>query len=114
MPKSLTQHLEVDKEDFDDTGAFDPILDLDTQLFIDPVLLRTTTVPELANSHERLRNHFSKIIQVLAQSKKKRDRLWRAAADMLGREHLRRLRHERNARQRHGQGHPGQAHRNGP
>ena len=48
--------LNIDPSDLTDRDAFDPILDLDTRLFIDPHLLKHTEIPELAGSYERLNN----------------------------------------------------------
>ena len=46
MPKSFTDEFKVDKELFDKTGALDIILDVDSNYFIDPALLRVCKVPE--------------------------------------------------------------------
>ena len=45
---------------FDATGALDPILNVDTRLFIDPALLRTTTVLEFKDSYTTVTEHFAK------------------------------------------------------
>ncbi|MCY0856450.1 hypothetical protein [Cupriavidus sp. D39] len=70
-------------EVFDATGAFDPVLSVDTRLFIDPSHLRHTNVPELAPSYERVSAHFGNVLRVIAGINKKGDALWRAADKML-------------------------------
>lgn len=62
-----------------DRGAFDPILDLDTRLFIDPHLLRHVDVAELENSYENLQVHFKKIATLLGASDAVGDPFWRQA-----------------------------------
>ncbi len=42
MPIALSKRIGIDHSDLTDAGAFDPILDLDTHLFIDPHLLKYT------------------------------------------------------------------------
>lgn len=62
-----------------DRDAFDPILDMDTRLFIDPHLLKHTEVPELAQSYENLQGHFRNIAKLLSASDKVGDSFWHAA-----------------------------------
>lgn len=83
MIVSLGDTYGIDPDDFEKTGALDPILGIDTRLFIDPSLLRHTDVPELTASHERVTEHFSNVIRVVRQIKKEGDSLWRAADKML-------------------------------
>jgi len=61
MPKSLSMLLGIDSSDLTDRDAFDPILDLDTRLFIDPHLLKHSEVEELKGSYTKLQQHFRAI-----------------------------------------------------
>jgi len=54
MAVSFASKLKVSSEVFDKLGVFNPILDLDTRLFIDPHLLKHTDVPELFHPPYRL------------------------------------------------------------
>ena len=47
MPTTLSKLLGLAPSDLIDKDAFDPILDLDTRLFIDPHLLKFCEVDEL-------------------------------------------------------------------
>ncbi len=45
MAKTISDLLDVSSKTLMDLGAFDPILDLDTRLFIDPHLLKHCDIP---------------------------------------------------------------------
>lgn len=79
MPQSVTQLFNLDKDRFEALGAFDAILDIDTRLFIDPKLLRVTTVPEFKNAIAKVEERFVEILDLLAASNAKDDKLWREA-----------------------------------
>lgn len=83
MPKSLSMLLDIDPSDLTDRDAFDPILDLDTRLFIDPHLLKHTEVPELKGSYTKLQQHFRAIGKLLAASDTDGDAFWRRADAMM-------------------------------
>lgn len=83
MAVSLSNYLGIDSVVYFDTGAFDPILDLDTRLFIDPHLLKHTEVPELLNSYEELQKHFRIIGKLLLNADGKTSRFWRKADSLM-------------------------------
>ncbi len=83
MVQSLTDRWQVIPDSFSETGALDPILGIDTRLFIDPSLLRINTVPELQGSYARVTAHFNAVLDVVKGIQQKGDRLWRAADKML-------------------------------
>lgn len=83
MPTRVTDFLGIDKKTFDATGALDTILDVDTKLYISPLLLRHSTLPEIATSYEHIQTHFEKILVLLRASKQHGDRASREAAKRL-------------------------------
>jgi hypothetical protein len=83
MPKSLSMLLDIDSSDLTDRDAFDPILDLDTRLFIDPHLLKHTEIAELKGSYTKLQQHFRAIGKLLAASDTAGDAFWRKADAMM-------------------------------
>ena len=83
MPKTVTQFFKLDAGKFTKSGAFDALLDIDSKLFIDPHLLRKTTVPELAGARQTLKQHFTNVLTLLAHSREKGDVFWRRAKDLL-------------------------------
>lgn len=83
MAKSLSDYLEIDSTELTDHGAFDPVLDLDTRLFLDPHLLKHCEVEEFASSYEDLQNHFLRIAKLLDASEAMDDVFWRRADSMM-------------------------------
>ncbi|MFM0063023.1 hypothetical protein [Paraburkholderia aspalathi] len=83
MPQSFADYYGIDPDFFSKTGALDPILGIDTKLFIDPSLLRGATTPELEKSFERVQEHFTDVVTVISNIGEPGDRLWRQADQML-------------------------------
>jgi len=79
MPISLSKLLKIDSSELIDRDAFDPIVDLDTRLFIDPHLLKHTKVPELIGSYEKLQKRFRDIAKLLVASDNIGDLFWNKA-----------------------------------
>jgi hypothetical protein len=83
MPIRVTDYLSLDREMFNATGAFDTILDVDTKLYISPLLLHHINILELANSYQNIQDYFKNILRLLRVSKYKEDVAWREAAKRL-------------------------------
>jgi hypothetical protein len=83
VPTSLSSHLGIDSTELTDRGAFDPVLDLDTRLFLDPHLLKHCEIAEFEKSYESLQRHFIAIAKLLSASKSREDALWRKADSMM-------------------------------
>lgn len=83
MSQSLADFYGVPSDKFEATGALDPILDVDTRLFIDPALLRITTIPELLDSYTSVTTYFTDVVKIVGQITKIQDRLWRQADKLL-------------------------------
>jgi hypothetical protein len=79
MSQSFSDYYGIDEDTFEATGALDPILDVDTRLFIDPALLRTTLIPELERSYEEVTNYFADVVKVIKRIERPLDRMWREA-----------------------------------
>lgn len=81
MTISVSEYIGVQPEVLDATGALDAILDVDSKLFIDPYLLKTTTAPELQGSYTALSTRFGQVLKLLekADGKKFGDPFWRQA-----------------------------------
>ena len=82
-PISVTSYFDIDPDDFEKTGAFDSVLNVDTRLFIDPFLLPYTSVPELKDGREKFLSHFQKVLMLLSLTKSQKDKTWKAAAKRL-------------------------------
>jgi hypothetical protein len=82
MSLSASDDLSISPAKFASTGAFDPVLGVDSLLFLDPLLLRKTQVPEFRGSHEKLETRFKGIGKLLKHSKAVGDAFWRNAEHM--------------------------------
>ncbi|MFO3672606.1 hypothetical protein ACKWMZ_05495 [Pseudomonas protegens] len=79
MPTSLSKYLKIPHKKIDELGALDPVLDLDTRLFLDPHLLKHAETPEFKDSYGKLQARFLEIGKLLLASTQKEDVFWRAA-----------------------------------
>ncbi len=84
MPKSICDYLGIDSAELEKRRAYNGFVDVDTELFIDPRLLKTTQVPELQHSYGRIHKRFSNIIKLIELSQRRRDALWKRAFNLLG------------------------------
>lgn len=83
-PLLFSKYFGIDEEELENAGLIDPFLNVDTQLFIDPVLLEKSSNPEInGNAYEKFRDHFSKYVRLLAISRTEGDAAWRAARKLL-------------------------------
>jgi hypothetical protein len=80
-PKLFSQEFGIDPKKISSLGLLDPILNGDTRLFIDPVLLRSSKNPIVASQGlANFADHFGSIIRLLVNSSAKDDLAWRNAA----------------------------------
>jgi hypothetical protein len=79
-PISFSRHFEIDRQILAKGGAMDPLLNVDTKLFIDPLLLDASAQKEVSNSSMgRLREYFERVLKVLDASRQRGDAAWREA-----------------------------------
>ena len=76
-PHRFSTHFGLPQETLVKRGAFDPILNADTPLFIDPLILAASGQPEMQAAHTDWVAHFTNIIKLLAVSKTPGDVPWR-------------------------------------
>lgn len=83
-PTLFSKHFNIEPEQLSNAGLIDPFLDVDTQLFIDPILLEKSSIPLISgDAHTALRSHFSNVFRLLAISVKEGDAAWKAAQRLL-------------------------------
>lgn len=83
-PLLFSKHFGVDEKELEKAGLIDPFLNVDTQLFIDPVLLEKSNNIKIAeDAYENFRSHFSNYVRLLAISKVEGDVAWRGARKLL-------------------------------
>lgn len=83
MPKPLSTLLAIDKETFDEAGAFDPLLGTDTLLYLDPCLVRSIGEGELPGAVAKLNQRFGDIVKLLGRSANDGDVFWKEADKLL-------------------------------
>lgn len=73
----------IDSKYLEDNGIFDPTLDFDTPLFLDPLMLSQSRHEEFSDgAQEAVVARFTKIYNVLRVSKEPGDKPWKAAYDL--------------------------------
>lgn len=75
----LSDYLEVSKEELEKEGVFNSVIGLDTQLFLDPHLLKGTKLLEFKDSREKIKRYYEKIITLIVAHRKSGDMAWKEA-----------------------------------
>lgn len=83
MPKLLSDALGVSRETLGEKGAFNGFVDLDSKLYVDPFLLKSTGAPELHDADALFERHFKNILTLLKAADGPRHAAFRSAIDML-------------------------------
>ncbi|EJA3095844.1 MULTISPECIES: hypothetical protein [Vibrio] len=80
-PVTLSSAFKISTSTLDSLGVVDVMLDTDTQLFIDPLLLNDSQHAEMHdNASNAYKSRFEMIIKLLSKSNEKNDVPWRNAA----------------------------------
>lgn len=83
-PILFSTYYGVNPSDLEKLGVLDPTLNVDTRLFIDPLLLSQSRHPEISiDSHDAYEQHFRTIIKFLKVSTRKYDVAWKTAKRLL-------------------------------
>lgn len=78
-PILFSKHYGLEKLALEKKGVLDPVLNVDTKLFIDPMLLETSKHPEMQAAHTTITEFFELIIKLLSNSKGEGDLPWKTA-----------------------------------
>jgi len=83
-PVLFSQAFSLDPASLKAADLVDPILNADTRLFVDPLLLSSSNHPEIRNEgFDLLKERFSKIVRLMAASRRIDDPAWKAADRLL-------------------------------
>lgn len=83
-PILFSTYFGMDADVLNDAGFLDPFINVDTPLFIDPVLLAKCDMELIRTAAiGRFRDHFSKYVRLVALSKNEGDPPWKAAARLI-------------------------------
>ena len=79
-PTLFTDYFGIDLKEFEEANTFNPTLNVDSKLFIDPMLLEGSSFNYIHDSaSNRLTEYFEDIITLLKASKIEKDIAWREA-----------------------------------
>jgi hypothetical protein len=83
-PILFSSHFNVDPDTLDEFGLIDPFLNVDLELFIDPVLLEKSSNPRISkDAIGAFRTHFSNLVRLLAISEAEDGAAWKGARKLL-------------------------------
>lgn len=83
-PILFSEHFEVDPAELDRLDVLNPTLNVDTNLFIDPLLIEHSAHEEIREgARATYEKHFGTVIKLLLASKKIGDPAWKAAERLL-------------------------------
>lgn len=83
-PQLFSAHFRIDPEILKTAGLIDPFINVDTQLFVDPVLLaKSANTIIKTEGISAFRSHCTGFVRLLAMSKAPGDAAWRGAQRLL-------------------------------
>lgn len=83
-PTLFSAYFGINPDALTSTGLIDTFLDVDVQLFIDPILLEKSSNDTIRLfAHERFRKHFEVLVRMPAIAKTELDAAWKAARRQL-------------------------------
>lgn len=83
-PILFSSYFGIDPGALDASNLIDPFVNVDLELFIDPVLLHKSSNDVVAqHGVDEFTKHFQKFIKLLAVSRNEDDAAWKAAARLL-------------------------------
>ena len=82
-PIRFSDYFKVEEIALRRLGVLDPNLNVDTPLFIDPLLLSKSKHPEMRAAAKTYRSHFEKVITFLSKTKQLDDVAWRTAERLM-------------------------------
>jgi len=82
-PVLFSDHFGLAKKQLEDLDIFNPILNFDTKLFVEPLLLKASKSEIIRNSIESYNKFFSNILKLLRASQMEGDKMWRSAKELV-------------------------------
>jgi hypothetical protein len=78
-PIAFSEHFGIDPKRLAQRGTFDPVVNKDTALFVDPRLLQRSSAPQMQRGWMQYLRWFRECGRLLAESQQRGDRAWDAA-----------------------------------
>jgi hypothetical protein len=82
-PTHFSDYFKIDKSVLKEMGVFDPILNFDTKVFVEPLLLKNSASEVIRNAYQTYKKFFSNLLILLEKSTHVSDKCWRSAQKMV-------------------------------
>jgi len=79
QPQYFSDHFNIDKAKLKELGVFDPILNFDTKVFVDPLLLKKSSNEIIRNAAKTFDEFFITLLNLVKISQQENDKPWREA-----------------------------------
>ena len=83
QPQYFSDHFKIDKSKLKELGVFDPILDSDSRLFVEPSLLQYSSSEIFQDAYKAYHDKFGKIYKALSLCENKGDLHWNIAKNLV-------------------------------
>lgn len=83
QPQYFSDHFNIDKSKLKELGVFDPILDSDSRLFVEPSLLQYSSSEIFKDAYKAYHDKFSKIYKALSLFENEGDLHWNIAKNLI-------------------------------
>ncbi|MBN8827128.1 MAG: hypothetical protein J0H68_00275 [Sphingobacteriia bacterium] len=83
QPVYFSDYFNIDKLKLKQLGVFDPILNFDTKVFVEPLLLKESSNKIIKESYKNYTKFFADLLTLLQTSTSTGDKCWRAAKKMV-------------------------------
>ncbi len=83
-PLRFSEYFEISESVLTEAGVLNPTLNIDTKLFIDPLLVPHSRHPEISGTaRDTYVHHFSQVVRLLSVSSRQDDVAWRNARRLM-------------------------------
>ena len=82
-PIHFSDYFNINKTTLKKLGVFDPILNVDTKVFVEPLLLKNSASKIIQHSYQTYKKFFAALLLLLRNSRCMDDKCWRAAKKMV-------------------------------
>jgi hypothetical protein len=65
QPVHFSDHFQIDKAKLNELGVFDPILNFDTKVFVEPLMLKDSKSPIIKASYQNYKTFFANLLLLL-------------------------------------------------
>jgi hypothetical protein len=82
-PTYFSDYFKIDKSVLKEWGVFNPILNIDTKVFVEPLLLKSSANEIIKHAYQTYKQFFAHLLLLLRKSKHIDDKCWRVAQKMV-------------------------------